>query len=1046
MRVKYQRSFFGLLNQDPVQPRGQAMSHTADSGPAAVSGPVRWRVATLWTVLSLAAPVVQAQQAGLAVQVVGVPEGTPVAGVSLTVENPAIGFRQTSSTDSNGQARLTGLPTGGEYIVRVAAAEWHGAVQSMPLRLRSNFVRSLTLRLPSPELATVVVQGTRPVSALNQVNAEVSATLDERELAELPIEGRDLLKSLVRLPNVVPSTGFFPEAPAISINGANGLSVNYLIDGLDNNENFLGGQKFPVPLGAARDVTVLANNFSAEFGRSATGIVNVSSRSADNEIESEFYTVVRPGRPPDSDSAFAQRDLSGNAVGGSFERLQAGASFGGPLERDRSFLFGNVEYTRDFNETVLNAPSAGVVTRLKGNNGFLLASLRLDHRIDDRWSGSLRGNLGRVTIERPGGSLGGGSVQFPSAGSEQNRDSSILAAILVFDGVSWSYQGSLQWNGFDWNYGEPMQAGPQVLARDESGLAVALVGHPGFVFDSRERTVQTLHKAEVALGAHRFRIGADLLRADFSLRGGGNPDGNFVVDLTDAELAALRALDRGAALGAADILGLNPAVASYGVELRPRAFGRPQQLGALYVEDEWQLGPKVTATLGLRWDYDSLTGAGGNEEDLDNFAPRLALNFRPDERNVLRAGAGIFHDKLTYAVISDALQRNTASAAFLSQLSQLIDTGALPANTNLARITFDGNLTVNPACARFAACPPASEVQALRDTAVINEARILNPGGYDSPYAAQFAAGWQRQIGGNWSGSLDLIYNRSRHLLRLRDLNAPSSFTPDASALTDAVIAELRALPDNAARLLRAQELGLVRTPEQADATRPIAPVPGGARQITVSETMGNAAYRALNLQLFKERGGDRWSTRLSYTLSKLENDTDDINFRASNANDFAREWGASANDRRHVISAIGYFYPFPDLTLSVAGLFQSGQPVNLVPDARIFGTQDLNGDGASFGENFLGNSDRFPGERRNSGRLSWSSTIDLGARYRFRIGGLELELSADVFNAFDENNESGFANAATTSNQIQFGGGVPFVQRNAGPPRQFQFGLVGRF
>jgi hypothetical protein len=43
-------------------------------------------------------------------------------------------------------------------------------------------------------------------------------------------------------------------------------------------------------------------------------------------------------------------------------------------------------------------------------------------------------------------------------------------------------------------------------------------------------------------------------------------------------------------------------------------------------------------------------------------------------------------------------------------------------------------------------------------------------------------------------------------------------------------------------------------------------------------------------------------------------------------------------------------------------------------------------------------------------------------------------------------NNESGFANAATTSNQIQFGGGAPFVQRNAGPPRQFQFGLAYKF
>jgi hypothetical protein len=1001
--------------------------------------------ALLWVALSWVSPSALAQQAGLLIRVLDAAGREPIANALLAVENAATGFRQELRADVDGQARLSGLSTGGEYVVQASANESGDFVRSTPLSLRNNFVSSVTLLMPAPTLSAVIVEGSRVVTTLNQVNAEVSATLGERELAALPIEGRDVVSALVRLPNVVPSTGFFPEAPGISINGANGLFVNYLIDGLDNNENFLGGQKFPVPLGFARDVTVLANNYSAEFGRSATGIVNISSRSGSNEFEAEFYSLLRPGRPPDADSPFPQRDLSGNPVGGGFERFQGGATFGGPLARDRTFLFSNLEYTRDTNETVLDAPAVGAVTGLEGNNEFLLASLRLDHRIGDRWSGTLRGNLGRITIERPGGSLGGGSVQFPSAGSDQDRDSTILAATALYDGGGWFYEGNLQWSSFAWDYGEPQQPGPQVLARDESGLAVALVGHPGFVFDSRERTLQTRHKAEVAFGAHRLRFGADLLEADFRLNGGGNPDGNFVVELDEARLEALRALDRGVALGADDILGLDPVVVSYGVELRPAAFGRPQRLAGLYVEDEWRIGPRLTTTLGLRWDYDSLTGAGDGNEDLDNLAPRFALNYRPDERNVLRMGAGLFYDKLTYAVISDALQRNTTSSAFRSQLSQLIADGVLPSGTDLDRATFDGNLTVNPACASVAECPPASDVQALRDTAVINEARILNPHGYESPYATQFMVGWQKQFAGDWSGILDLVYNRSRNLLRLRDLNAPLPFTPDASVLTNAVIAELRALPDNAARIERAQELGLVRTPEQADATRQVAPVPGGARQITVSETAGNATYRAVNLQLIKPQGGDFWSGRLSYTLSELENDTDDINFRASNANDFSRERGPSANDRRHVISAIAYFHPLQDLTVSVAGLFQSGQPVNFVPDAAIFGTQDLNGDGASFGENFVGNSDRYPGESRNSGRLSWSESVDLGARYRFDLAGFQLELSADIFNVFNANNESGYANAATSSNQIQFGGGVPFVQRNAGPGRQFQFGITGR-
>ena len=145
------------------------------------------------------------------------------------------------------------------------------------------------------------------------------------------------------------------------------------------------------------------------------------------------------------------------------------------------------------------------------------------------------------------------------------------------------------------------------------------------------------------------------------------------------------------------------------------------------------------------------------------------------------------------------------------------------------------------------------------------------------------------------------------------------------------------------------------------------------------------------------------------------------------------------------MISAVGYLYPLPGLTLTLAGLLQSGQPVNFIPDAAVFGTSDLNGDGDSFGESFVGNSDRYPGVSRNAGRLPWSTTLDLGARYAFPLGSGTLEASIDVFNLLNANNESGFANAATTSNQIQFGGGAAFVQRNAAPPRQFQFGLSWR-
>jgi outer membrane receptor protein involved in Fe transport len=1006
----------------------------------------RWAGLACFIATALSAPV-HAQQAGLQITLRDATTGAPVSGIQVDIRNPDLGLVREAISDNQGTVRIEALPTGGSYEISTRTAPLHEAAGPATVSLRSNFAQTVTLQLRPVGESDIVVTAMRAVTEVNAVNAEVSASLKREELTALPVEGRDVISALVRLPNVVPSTGFFPEAPGISINGSNGLDTNYLLDGLDNNENFLGGIKFPVPLGFARDVTVLANSYSVQYGRTANGVVNITSPSGQNDLRGELYTLVRPGRPLDARSAFPRRDLSGNAVGESFERFQTGASVSGAVARDQTFFALNLEYTRDRNLQVVDAPALGAVGNVTGRNRFLFASARVDHLLTEEWSLGLRANVGRVLIDRPGGALGGGNATFPSAGSDQTRNSVLVAATASYSGAKWSYDGALQYSGFAWDYARPKgSAGPQVTVRDPSGLTVAIVGNPGYVFDEKEDSWQTTHRLQRRIGDHRLSIGADLLRSRFALRGGGNPDGNFLVDLTAAQLQGLAASGVGLGLDADDVLSLDPQVAAYTVELQPSAFGTSQTQIAVYLEDEWQLGPKLTATLGIRWDYDSLTEKGGKDGDFDNVAPRLALNYRPSARSALRFGAGLFYGKLSYAVISDAFQRNTRSSGLLNQLRQLQARGIVPAGAELRELTFDGNLGVSPPCARVSECPSPQQVSGLRETATLAEARILNPRGYQSPWSLQLSGGYQIELSNRITLSADLIYSRTRNLVRLRDLNAPAPFTPNGAALDPATLDLLRSQPDNAARLALARQLGLVRLQAEADASRPVPVLPGGARQITVSETQGKSTYRALILQANKPRGSDAFAFRFAYTLGKLTNDTDDINFRASDANDFSAEQSPSANDRRHVISSVAYLYPARGLTVSVAGLFQSGQPVNLVPDARVFGTQDLNGDGFSFGESYVGNSDRFPGTRRNAGRLPWSATVDLGLRYSVPAFEGALELSADIFNVFNTNNESGFANAATTSNQIQFGGGGPFTQRNAGPPRQVQLGMAFRF
>lgn len=973
----------------------------------------------------------EAQTAGVTVSVL-TSEGAPAVNRSVELRRPGGGYSAESNTNNQGQAHFAAVPSATGYALSV-----EGQVLATDIRLRSNQTRALSLTLP---LDTVVVSARRSALAVNMTDAEVSAGLTERELAALPIEARDLSRALLRLPNVVPATGFFPEAPEVSINGANGLFAQYLIDGLDNNENFLGGPKFPMPTGFVQNVTVLSSSYSTQYGRTGNGIVNVTTRSGSNEWEGEAFYLTRPGPSVDGSSTFAGRDLSGNPVKDGFRRDQGGFVLGGPLVKDRTFFFADVEYLRDLKDNLLSSPDLGVNETVRGENESLLFAGKLDHVLNEQWRLALRANHGDVSIERQGGGLEGG-VTFPSAGSVQDRRSTLAAATAIYEGASFTSETSLGYSRFRWDYGKPLTTdGPQVTVNGRDGLPVAVLGDPGFVFDERENSLQLQQKFTLSRGAHRLRFGVDAMYSDFDLFGGGNAAGNYTVRLTDAELASMRALNRGAAYGISDVPA-SAEVSSYAIELRPASFGRSQTLAALYAEDQISLTSRLTGVFGLRWDYDTLSKAGTSSGDTDNIAPRLSLNYALGDRLALRAGAGMFYEKLPYTVLSDALQQNTTSPAYGAQLADLIELGVLPADTNLDRVTFDGNLSVSPPCTTYLQCPTADTAGGLRDTAFSNERRILNPRGLDSPYTNQFSIGVQWQPLFDVVASADVIYARSYHLLRLRDLNAPASFTPNLGNLTAANIELLRAQPDDAARRALAESLGLIRSQSAADATRPTGVPTGGARQIVVSEAEGESRYRALTLRIEKEPGSDLYGYALSYTLSRLTNNTDDINFRASNSNEFDAEWGSSVNDRRHVVSALAYFYPWPSLSVSVAALFQSGQPVNRIPDASIFGTTDLNGDGASFSDAYLGNSDRAPGVARNSGRLPWSKTIDIGLRYSPKLGDGRLELSADIFNVFNENNLSGFANSATQSNQIQVFG-APFVQRNAGPPRQFQFGM----
>ncbi|MDG1261823.1 MAG: TonB-dependent receptor plug domain-containing protein, partial [Flavobacteriales bacterium] len=237
-------------------------------------------------------------QSDVLVQVYDLGSADVVPGITVTVQNEQTAITKEGITDEQGNIRIR-LNSSGTYTISIKENEKWILVEGATVNIRANEEASVSILVYEPsnvKLAEAEVASQRSsVTQINTRNAEVASELSAQEISQIPIEGRDITRALYRLPNITQATGFYPEAPNVAINGANSLFTNYMIDGMDNNENFLGGQRFNIPVGFTDNITVLTNNFSAEFGNTANGVINITSKSGSNEETGEVFYITRPG-------------------------------------------------------------------------------------------------------------------------------------------------------------------------------------------------------------------------------------------------------------------------------------------------------------------------------------------------------------------------------------------------------------------------------------------------------------------------------------------------------------------------------------------------------------------------------------------------------------------------------------------------------------------------------------------------------------------------------------------------------------------------------
>ena len=343
-------------------------------------------------VSAIALPAIAHAQSATLRGTVRAQSGRPLATAALRVIDGTTSAR----TDSAGRFVLSVSPA---QRLRVIAQLVGFAAETLDVApITTGTQRSVAITLsPLAQLAVqqVVAQRDRPL--LNTSDAATGGAVERAELRALPTDARDPVALGYTIPGVAQARAFFGDAPRLSVNGTNALYTQYTLDGLENNEGFLGGPRVEFPLSALARLEVLANTYSAAYGRSPSGVVNYESRAGGDHWTGDVFAYNRPGIPLDARSAIQPasgmaRDDFRTAQDG-FRREQFGASFGGPVVAKTTYAFGALEYTNENEDRISSTARAVFLGREQRETykGFA----RLDHGWNDNQTTTLRFALSR---------------------------------------------------------------------------------------------------------------------------------------------------------------------------------------------------------------------------------------------------------------------------------------------------------------------------------------------------------------------------------------------------------------------------------------------------------------------------------------------------------------------------------------------------------------------------------------------------------------------------------------------------------------------------
>ncbi len=861
--------------------------------------------------------------------------GAFVAEAQVTVTNDKTGDQRAANTSEQGHF-LVGSLKPSTYTIRITKAGF-GTVEytEIPLAVGQELTLDFELK-PAGVQESVTVAGTAPV--LDVSSARMGVNVSTREVEGLPVNGRQMSQLMLQAPGSqnagtgtwqdVRFSGRAVEQNAIRYDGIEGSAI---IDAAPGNLN--GEVATPFRLQASmeniQEFRVESSAYPAEYGTGSGGQVSVVTKSGGNSVHGAAFEYVRSDKF-DAPNYF---DTAAGLPKSLLKQNQFGGSIGGPIAKNKAFLFGSYEgYRLDAGINIVEAvpstaawaravpaiaqlrpgflaPGAVILPGKSSNPDFDIAQIqtpqvvdedsfsgRLDLKLNNRWSSYVRVFRDQGTSTQPN-NVAGQVIQtianptnavFNLQTVVNDRTTNEFkfgynAAKTKLDGLAPNVNG-IDFSGFILNLSGSVANTGIAGQGASSGITV-----PGGLI--RANSAQNGRSQPYDPYTLSFIDSVSSIRGDHYLKAGGElrmirmtTDRLGGITYSFTNLTAFLANQASTIQYLGDVSA--PSVFNNGAT-GPRHLEQQYYIG--YVQDEWRVNPRTTLNYGLRYDYYTPMKEANDLEvkfNIDtgvidppttplyistrtNFQPRLGATYVITDRTVVRGGFGLF---VGPGQTEDQIQ----PVADSDRISTTLSTGALafPLDTNLAIANFVNNPNNR-----------SYQPRAFANDYVVPE-RVY-----------QYTASVEQDLGGRTALTAAYVGAQGRNLFLRSVANQITSVVTNAN-------------PANAALVIR--EFSIV----QRDASGTVTGVQNPYAEIDYKTSGGSDSYNAMQIGLSR-RSANGFALNAQYTLARSFGNTSGSNEALTAANNartleqFNYDIGYNSFDVRQALN-ISALYSLP--------------------------------------------------------------------------------------------------------------------------------------